>query len=205
MSRLSVADREGMARSSDRQLQTIQEEAARGVERLIREWGAGEKDGEAFISRFIDLLRDAHTRAVYLGRWRAGDTAPFEADDRRFADLVMRHEEPFLTDFEDALVAGRYQTPEGEPRREAVRARASLYLLRIKGTANEAWALATGGMLWWVLDPTEEHHCDDCPALARMSPYMWNALPTVPAAGQTVCLVRCKCTLRDAQGNTAFR
>lgn len=39
------------------------------------------------------------------------------------------------------------------------------------------------------------HNCPDCIELAEGSPYSYDELPTIPAAGDTVCLSNCACSL----------
>lgn len=164
-------------------------------------------DPEAAIDRFgermTDFLERAHTHATYLGRYRAGDTAPTDVDDRAFAAQVVRGEDAFLARFEDALRDGRYTDEDGNLKTEAILARAGLYLRRVRGTANEAWALATPGEIAWEIDPAAEN-CEDCLRYAEGSPYTWETLPTYPRAGRSVCLTGCKCILVAEDGQKSF-
>jgi hypothetical protein len=57
-------------------------------------------------------------------------------------------------------------------------------------------AAADGLLLEWELDPTVEHHCLDCPALAALPPMPLDQWPTLPGEGATECSVGCHCSLR---------
>lgn len=151
----------------------------------------------------FSLLTDAHARATYVGRYRAGDVAPIDEDDRRFAEEVMRGEDAFLARFEDALRSGRYTREDGSLKQSAILSRLSLYRDRVGGTANEAFALAAGGLLHWRLGE-EAVHCPECPKLAEGSPYPWDQIPTYPRAGETTCLSRCRCRLETEDGIPSF-
>lgn len=48
----------------------------------------------------------------------------------------------------------------------------------------------------WQLDPDKAvDHCPDCLDIASAGPYSRKTLPTVPRAGDTQCMWRCKCKL----------
>src|SRR5438552_3594131 len=89
----------------------------------------------------LETLAEAHAQAGYLGRVRAGDTAPFDADDARFGQLVAQEEMPFLDGFRDDIAAGRYTGEEGTLDAGQVERRAQMYVARLYGTANEALGL----------------------------------------------------------------
>lgn len=165
--------------------------------------GAREDAIDTWGLRVVTVLEDAHARAAYLGRFRAGDTNPPDEDDREFARRVIRDEDGFLARFEDDLRAGRYTNPDGTLKTDAIAARTKLYLNRVWGTANEAWALATIGPIRWEIDSTAEN-CEDCLRHAANSPYYWNTLPAAPRDGSTQCLTGCRCLLINSTGSTSF-
>jgi hypothetical protein len=157
------------------------------------------RDSDKFGVDLFELLTKYHTVAVYEGRKRAGDRTPPEDDDRRFAETVMRSEDPFIAEFQADLDAGKYDDRGVQP----IMRRAQYYLKRVMGTANEAWALTTPGGIWWVMGGAEDH-CPDCPRLAAQSPYTALTLPTYPRACETQCLFNCKCFLRAEDGSHSF-
>lgn len=157
---------------------------------------------KAFTDALSDLLEAAHTEAVLLGRGRAGDFAPEEPDDRRFAGQVVDGEAEYLAAFRADLEDGRYAD---QP--EAIARRAELYSGRLVGTANEVWALAgeETARYHWRLGGAEAH-CEDCPALARGGPYTLAQLRgRFPGSNQTACLFNCRCYLEREDGARSFR
>jgi hypothetical protein len=159
---------------------------------------------DRFGERMIDFLTRAHSQAAYLGRYRAGDTSPKDGDDLAFAMRVVRGEDVFLARFEDALRAGRYTNEDGTLNTAAIQVRADLYLRRVRGTANETWALTTPGEIHWEIDTSAEN-CEDCLRHRAGSPYTWERLPTYPRAGETRCVTGCRCKLIAEGGGRSFR
>lgn len=151
------------------------------------------------------LLLAAHTRAVVIGRTHAGDDAPEEADDRRFAEEVMVGEGHFLSGLRSDLENGRY-TVDGVRDGEAVAQRAGLYVNRACGTANQAWALALDPeeALWWILGAEDDSTCEDCPAIADGSPYPAGVMDLWPGSNQTTCRQNCRCRIETADGSRGF-
>lgn len=54
--------------------------------------------------------------------------------------------------------------------------------------------------LWWILDPTHTHYCEDCKRIAAQSPYQapgtgGNELFQAPGDGRTPCGADCTCIL----------
>lgn len=152
----------------------------------------------------LEALAHGHAEAGYLGRVRAGDTAPFDLDDRRFGALVAQEEAPYLNAFEQDLLGGKYTQEDGTLDVERIQRRAALYVARIYGTANEALSLTIDEPIWWRLGEPETSHCRECPALAAGSPYAPGTLPTVPLGNATSCLSQCLCWLETASGLIGF-
>lgn len=179
-----------------------------GIDHLIDAWSSGLLTGEAFADRLGVLLEEGHALAVVIGRHHAGDTAPMEEDDKTFAQTVMDDEATYLSFFSSEIASGKYGTAAEHPQTEQLRRRAYLYLGRYRGTANEAWVLASpADSRWdWVLaEKEEEAHCNDCPELAEGSPYTADTLPTYPGANDTDCLFNCTCNLKRGDGTSGFR
>lgn len=187
------ADFRRLIHRTDRELRGLARDLA---ERRISvpEWGG----------RMLGTLAEAHARAGFHGRQRAGDRAPFDTDDTRFGNLAAQEEQHFLHSFEQDLLAGRYRTEAGDLDVEAVTRRGEAYLRGLYATANEAMAWTDGGRIWWRLGPTDQN-CVDCVELAEHSPYTPARLPTVPGAAKTICNVGCACFLETESGLTGFR
>ena len=178
-----------------------------GTAELAVSLGSGVLDAEAFGDRMAVLLEDAHTRAVVIGRHHAGDTAPEEADDRRFAELIVDAEAEYLAAFVADIAGGAYATEDGGLDVEAVAARAALYADRLVGTANEAWALTLPEetLFTWELGASDESNCEECPARAEASPYAQGDLPGYPGDNSTPCMFNCRCRLLTDAGEVSFR
>jgi hypothetical protein len=172
---------------------------------LAHEWAAGEWSANGFAEAMDRVLLDAHTAAVVIGRTHAGDDAPEEADDARFAAGIVEGEHEYLRGFVQDL-DHRYTGEDGVRDGEAVAARAKDYVGRVTGTANEAWTLTLPEEtpLWWRLSQPEESACTDCPELANASPWTPGDLVAHPGSNQTSCLQNCRCWLETASGQRGF-
>lgn len=151
----------------------------------------------AFGGDMAKLLEDAHTDAVYLGRAMAGDTAPPEWDDRKFASQVMDGQLDHLDAFVSDLQGERYLGEDGSWDADAIGRRAEMYLGRIVGTGNEAYGLTIDPetMIEWLLSNAE--NCADCPEIAAGSPYRAEEMPTWPGMCDTACRFNCRCSTQS--------
>lgn len=179
----------------NRLVQVTRSQIRRVTDRLIR----GKITPEEWGERMHAILEERHTRAVVLGRMRAGDHTPREADDEKFGKLVADEQLQYLGRFERSI-------RDGELSDAQIRARAQMYANRLCGTANEVFVLAsvTSATFEWMLGGSE-NHCDDCPELAEAGPYTESTLPTVPRAGETECRMNCLCWLQRTDGVEGFR
>jgi hypothetical protein len=174
-----------------------------------RDLAARVADGSLSAAEFGDamaaILTDAHTRAVVIGRQHAGDTAPEEADDRAFAELVMDGEAEFLSKFVTDLSAGRYRDEDGAWRTQGMQHRAGMYADKLLGTANEAWSLTLPEttLYYWHLGQAD--HCDDCKELQLHSPYTGETIPTWPGKADTLCRTNCRCYASTSSGRRSLR
>lgn len=180
--------------------------ARRRTGSLAGQLARGDLDVEAWGNAMVTALEEAHTRAVVLGRRHGGDRSPAEADDRRFAEMVVDGEVEYLVRFMQDVSTGRYTDEEGSLRAEPIQRRAALYADRIVGTANEAWVLTLpeGTAFAWELGAVDEGNCAVCPARAQGSPYTADTLPGTPGDHSTPCLANCRCSLRSAHGQSGF-
>lgn len=157
-------------------------------------------------------LTSAHAHAAYLGRRLAGNRQPFSQHDQQFGAWVMYGQVRFLQGLIGDLRAGRYgertasETPDTTEATVAVSAalsaRLSLYAIRLRGTANEAWTLSLppDTLLDWVLGEPETHHCQTCPERAASGPYLASRISFWPGDGTSECGVRCLCEWQIAGG-----
>ncbi len=187
-------------------LSQLQVQTTRALDSLAHAFGAGGLTPGEFGDRMAVQLEDAHAQAAMLGRHRAGDMAPLEADDVTFASAVVDAESEYLDAFVRDLECGKYTAENGLPDIARISARAALYAGRLRGTANETFTLASDEDLTftWVLGGDEEH-CEACPDLAQGSPYRAEELPTIPGANATPCLWNCRCSLVRSDGRTGFQ
>lgn len=188
--------------SMDRVVNAMRSRADGLSEKLV----AGKIDSQEFVDRMAMQLERWHTRAVVLGRQRAGDTAPAEADDRTFAEQIVAQQAEFLDHFKTKIDEGGYTLADGSLNEAAISNRARMYAERLTGTANETFSLTSeDDLMYWELGSVKEEHCGACPELASASPYKASELPTYPRECQTPCLVRCNCTLRREDGVSGFK
>lgn len=174
------------------------------MNRQFDRYGAGRIHLEDLHSNLRDVLANGHARAAYLGRSRAGDTSPFDEDDRAFGGHVADGEQAWLEPFMEDVRAGRYGTEELDL--EAISRRSAFYALKLRGTALEAWALTMDPetLIYWRTND-ESLHCETCPYLEAHGPYKASDMPTYPAAGSTDCLTECNCDLETQDGQKAFQ
>lgn len=146
----------------------------------------------------------AHVQAATLGRNLAGaSVAPI--DNQEFAASVMREQVPFVAGLVEDVAAGRYELADDGSLPPALKQRAELYALRLRGTANEAWvlSLSPNTLIRWTLDPSALH-CEKCKEYADGSPYTAATLPTTPGSADCLCLSRCRCELETVDGRGGF-
>lgn len=174
---------------------------------LARQVAAGEMLPSEWSGRMLTALSEAHARAGFHGRQRAGDLAAFDVDDTRFGNLAAQEEMEFLQSFEWDLMGDRYRGEDGTLDAAQVARRAEHYLGALYGTANEAMVLVASEPVWWILGEPESGpsgHCDMCPELAANSPYAPGSLPTYPRANRTPCLQNCYCRIQTESGLVGF-
>lgn len=175
------------------------------LSRLADEWAAGHLSPGMFTVAVDEVLLEAHTQAVVIGRTHAGDTAPQETDDRRFAETILEDEREYLRGFRRDLDEGRYTAEDGERDGEAVRRRAESYATRTVGSANEAMflTLPQDTLVYWITGGAEAH-CEDCPEMEQASPWILAEMPFHVGQNATACLTNCLCSERTADGLAGF-
>lgn len=178
------------------QLSRLQSVCLGRLENLTREL-AETNDLEAFAEGFYDLLEYGQSHSWKLGRLLAGGrtrgnlTIPDQINGRALADSEL----DYLLSFMDTIQEGRYTNDDGSLKLASIYSRGSLYIKRLKGTANEAFVVESpeDSDFVWQLGTAE--HCSDCIEFASHSPYKSFELTNFPGDGNTECRVNCKCTL----------
>lgn len=182
----------------DKQLRQLAEEVARG-----------QLTYPEFEEAVNAALQAAHIQAYSIGQEFAGSPVVETASEyfgRRFAAT----QRSYVSGITTALDAGRFLIPgEAEIDAALLYGRLRLYHGAVSGTAQHAWSHfgKRGELIAWKLGAVEEH-CSDCPYLADMGPYVASEvfqlenkiLPTTPRAGDTPCLMNCKCYLQRQSG-----
>jgi hypothetical protein len=153
---------------------------------------------EEFVRRALSLLLRGYAKASAYGR---GNVMPDEADLFR-AHAEAMNQKAYLvrmaTEAETGILAVG----------KRLRARATLYVLRMTGVANEAWAdrqIAEEGHEAegrWVLGSAE--HCSGCLAEADRGWRPLTSFSRFPGSGQTPCLSRCRCHIERRGGDRSF-
>lgn len=171
------------------------------VERVAARQAAAAQLGEEAVA----LLADAHAHAAYLGRRLAGVPGAFGAADIDFGEAVASQQSLFMARFVNDIESGKYLLESGELDEKAIQRRADMYVKRLLGTANEAWAAAhpPDTQIAWRLGGTE-NHCPECPAYAESGPYRADSLPAHPGDGSTTCGTNCLCYLENLDGEQGF-
>jgi hypothetical protein len=174
------------------------------VRDLVFRHVAGILDQDGFSDEFRRVLIRGHAQAGYLGRRRAGDHAPYDQDDTEFGRMIAAEQQEFLAGFVEDLAGGRYEGEDGRPQAEPILRRAVLYVERMRGSANEAFRLASlpEEQIEWRLGGSD--HCDSCLGMAAGSPYTVETLRSAPRDGSQICLMNCRCGLIRDDGVTAF-
>lgn len=170
--------------------------AGRRARRLVEKYADETITAQEFGDQFRDLLADRHGRAGYMGRRRGGDDWDFDDDDREFGEVIADGEEEFLSQFVLDLALGRYRNGKGEPDVEAINRRAQLYVRKLRGTSNEAFAgtVALDDLVEWIRGSGDT--CVSCRTWAEGGPYAPEDLPAYPGDGKSECLTNCNCRLR---------
>jgi len=178
----------------------------RRVRNMFHKWGNGAMETEALREKFTTLLGDRHAFAGYLGRRRGGDGDPYDDHDTRFGQLAAESQEPYLDAFFADLEGGRYVDPAtGLVNMGRIYDRAGMYVDRMRGSANEAFAgaLDPTDLVEWHQSSTES--CPDCDQHATDSPFQAQDLPSYPGDGHTSCVTNCKCYLvHQVSGRRSF-
>lgn len=168
----------------------------------------GEMHAEDLSQNLVTILTNAHAQATSLGRRLAGGNPLHETSNLHFAIAVMTTQIGPLARFVIDLRNGRYLLVDGELPKDA-QTRILLYVLRVRGTANDAWrrTLDKATRYLWNLGFNVERHCNVCPereAQSHVEPYTNETIPGLPGDFSTPCLGFCDCNVTTTDGETCF-
>lgn len=191
--------------SAQADLTALWKETKGKLKDAVEEWALGGTEVASLGEKIKDLLTDAHSKAVFIGRQHGGDFSPFEADDTAYAAGIVNGEAEFLARFLADLESGRYVGDDGFLLLDRITGRAELYANKLVGTANESWSLTQGEGVWYWWRTGANESCVDCLELEAASPFREDELPTVPGSCETACVMNCGCRLESSRGQSGFR
>src|SRR5438309_14178 len=162
--------------------EALQAELEKKLGKVYNKYDRGEIDVEGFKHRFQRELVKGYESAFRAGK---GEER-LSSKDRRWIQSFSAKQFDYLEGFTDDLEAG--QEPVSNE------ARVKLYGGTVRAAYWQGAVSEYDEPLDWVLNDNVQN-CDDCIELADNSPYDPGDLPTVPGAGDTVCLGNCNCQL----------
>jgi hypothetical protein len=166
----------------------------RATSRLVN----GAMDETQWADAFFDAILQANANAHWIGRDQVSTAlfTEFGTEDILAGQSIADVDADYLQGFIDDILDGRYDDEFGELREDLILQRQRLYMGKARGIAGQAAVdnLPIETEITWVLGAVEIH-CQDCPALAGMSPFFPDDLFTTPGACSTPCLGNCKCHL----------
>lgn len=189
------AKRGGSRRPSQQNYRVAMQRVLKALHGLTDRLVGGELGLADWEHQMLALLEDGHIVAGVLGRQKAGDLTARTAADYLWSIPAMREDAGRVRGFVQDLKLGRYSDDYGKFRPGPIQSRQSLYVARMRGTANAAYTSTSPRQSlfdWVMLNP---EHCDACPALQEGSPYTQITLPSHPGDGSTPCRVNCGCVL----------
>jgi hypothetical protein len=160
----------------------------------------GQISASVFVVSGQILLLQAYIAARAIGRGASATAA-----DLKEARLDAAAQASYLTGLAADVLAGKYSAPGTA---KALRARTTLYVLRMTGHANSAWAQRTidesGSETEGLWDLGDDAPCGDCSNEADQGWRPLSDFTTFPGDGSTACLSRCKCSVVLRNGQRGF-
>jgi hypothetical protein len=199
-----------------RDLDPIQEEAARSIGLLLRSWINGGVPFDRLEVESAKRWREAYERTREVGRTASGlerlhpEPGILHEEETWFRSAVreeLRFWHLFLQEWK-ALRAEAENIPDEALSEQAVqnvdgrgweRFNAYLRALRFMYESSRVLALPDNTLVYWMgpkpvaVDPTQKRHiCPGCTYMMERSPFPKNRLPAVPRDGSTSCLTNCR-------------
>ncbi|NIX55345.1 MAG: hypothetical protein GWN14_05280 [candidate division Zixibacteria bacterium] len=195
--KLNFADDKSIARNAAQKFDNVQRSFARNMHSVLDDLQAGHISAAGANKKMGPILQNAHQRSYSAGKeWMTGRKAVLNADDWAYLKRSVEYERGFLKGFIDDVVNGRgkmnYST------------RMDMYAGTLQAPFNNASLEYSpeDAEVYWTLGIAE--HCEDCLSLESFNPWTRASLPTVPGAGDTRCLGRCKCHLEYRKKEKGF-
>lgn len=200
-------DRMALFRESLSMQRTVQSTYNSMLNNIFNQYQTGNISGQVAMTRFRSAAQVAYQGAFHAGTLRAGNTFYKELGltgyDKRFGSLMRNIEAKYFKGFMGDMTKAGYPA-------DRLLWRLGMYK---QALASQYWngyvaGLPEGTYIAWVLSmsgtPSVEH-CPDCESLAANSPYLREALPTVPKSGDTQCMTMCYCGLKEITRGEAIQ
>lgn len=167
------------------------------TQEICEQFIAGEITAEEWYELMASALLDGHVKGYTLGRQLAGDSRDAMPMDYLKGSAARDLETDFLIAYLDDLndPSSNMYDAEGNLKVGWFKQRSSMYVAKVGETGNNAFVdhSPSDDSFKWALGVAE--HCEDCIAMAELSPYTRATLWTVPKGGDTECLTNCHCRI----------
>lgn len=197
-------DRMAMYRESLSMLRTVQSSYSSTLTNVFNQYQAGAISSQIAMTRFRTAAQLAFRDAFQAGTLRAGNTFYKELGltgyDKRFGSMMRNVEAKYFKG-----LMGDIKNPD-YPRGRLLH-RLGMYKQALNSQYWNGYVagLPQGSYIAWLLGSPKMEHCPDCESLQANSPYLREALPTVPKAGETACLTVCYCSLKEITRDEAIQ
>lgn len=168
------------------------------MQTLMQQHLQGDSDRATWEREMRLAIKTYHVAAAVTAR---GGWAAMSPSDWGYTGRLVQTQYQFLSGFKADLDAADHGFTGATP--EALTVRAGMYAAAVRGSFGQMQRRgAQQG------DATEErrtrhgdHSCPDCTAAAELG---WQPLGTLPAIGDSACLVSCHCWFTFRKGETEF-
>lgn len=184
-------ERRRKSSTAKKQFDTLQEKMLRVTVDYTNRWKAGEISKTRWQDWVKHTLRESYRDAFALGLKSAGHSksrvgvAEF---DETWVESAIRHEMKYFNRLLKDIAEGRQAGSIEKRLRNYSEALKNVFLSgRIMGTPSNHLVEWTG--------PNDRATCNGCRFMIESSPFTKQTLPTTPRAGDTKCLMNCRCRL----------
>jgi hypothetical protein len=179
-----------------KRLRAVQEAVEPVMNRFIRFYLRKRIDEGEFRKQITETMKKAW-REVFIAGVRASGISgqgpgagrplvQLAPEDQVWLRGAMAHEMRFLNGMLDAIVEDTYVMP--------LKRRVRMYVDTLEAFYDSARIIGmpASSVISWILPHPDKKVCAGCRYLADHSPYSKLTLPTVPRAGSTPCISRCR-------------
>ena len=167
----------------------------------------GQISEDEWYAKANQLIQDGHAEAIRLGQLRAGvrpddiDSDAIKVQARGVSDTESEFLQGFLADLKN----GVYSDDNEDLRPGSFDWRSDLYVGRMRGSANQAFAESSSDDDRWTWELGEDDHCADCPDYAEIIVDVpIDEVFAYPGDGSSECLGNCTCVLVRSDGRRGF-